>query len=136
MKRNLWVVILLLVLFLPACATSAPATEEIDLATLPRDVDVQTVQALLGREDVLMIDVREQYEYDEGHIPGITLIPMSELPDRLDEIPADVPVILACRSGNRSNQMALYLEQQGFDNIHNMLGGILAWEQAGYKVDR
>ena len=85
---------------------------------------------------MLVLDVREQWEYDEGHIPGVTLMPMAKVSQRLDEIPADKTVIVTCRSGNRSGQVADYLRQQGFDNVHNMGGGILAWEAAGYDVER
>ena len=61
---------------------------------------------------------------------------MSEIANRLDEIPKDKEVILTCRSGNRSGQVTNLLQQNGFDNVHNMQGGILAWQQAGYAVER
>ncbi len=99
-------------------------------------MDVQTVAAVKDLENVLVLDVREQWEYDEGHIPGVTLIPMGEVQSRLDEIPTDQPVILTCRSGNRSGQVTEYLRQQGYDNVHNMEGGILAWEAAGLPVEK
>ncbi|KPK09609.1 MAG: hypothetical protein AMJ56_10515 [Anaerolineae bacterium SG8_19] len=88
------------------------------------------------RDDVYLLDVREQWEYDEGHIPGVTLLPMGEVPSRLDEIPTDKEVIVTCRTGNRSGQVTDFLRQNGFDNVHNMQGGIVAWEQAGYEVSR
>ena len=84
----------------------------------------------------MSIDVREQWEYDEAHIPGVSLIPMGEVPDRLDEIPTDKQVIVTCRSGNRSGQITDYLRSVGFDNVSNMSGGILAWEENGYPVIR
>ncbi len=111
-------------------AVNAPA----DLA-LPGTVDVQTVAAVKDRADVVVLDVREQWEYDEQHIPGVTLIPMAEVPNRLAEIPTDKTVIVTCRSGNRSGQVTDYLRQAGYTNVHNMAGGILAWEQAGYTVE-
>jgi rhodanese-related sulfurtransferase len=98
--------------------------------------DFHTVAQIKDREDVFLLDVREQWEYDEGHIPGITLLPMGEVSARLDEIPTDKEVIVTCRSGNRSGQITDYLRQNGFDNVHNMEGGILAWEKAGYEVAR
>lgn len=129
-----------MLMMLAACggtdsSTSAPALEEIDLSTLPATVDVQTVATVRDNPDVYLLDVREQWEYDEGHIPGITLIPMGEIPARLSEIPTDKQVIVTCRTGNRSGQVADYLRQQGFDNIHNMDGGIVAWEAAGLPVE-
>ncbi|MFO7628412.1 MAG: rhodanese-like domain-containing protein, partial [Prochlorococcaceae cyanobacterium] len=82
--------------------------------------------------EIAIIDVREAWEYDQGHIPGATLIPLDRLMGRLDEVPTDLPVVLVCRSANRSGQAYRALVQQGFDNVSNMLGGMLAWEAAGY----
>ncbi|MBK8901024.1 MAG: rhodanese-like domain-containing protein [Anaerolineaceae bacterium] len=119
----------------PAAASAAAAdqTETLDLADT---VDVDTVASVKDRTDVFVIDVREQWEYDEGHIPGVTLIPMGEVANRLAEIPTDKEVIVTCRSGNRSGQITDFLRQQGFDNVHNMDGGILAWQAAGYDVEQ
>ncbi len=137
-KLILWLVLLAAVL-LAACGgaaeTAVPAAD-IDVASLPATIDVQTVDSVKERDDVVLIDVREQWEYDEGHIPGITLIPMNEVADRLSEIPTDKTVILTCRSGNRSGQVAEFLRGEGYDNVHNMEGGILAWEAAGLPVDQ
>lgn len=114
---------------------SAAAVAEIDLSTLAETIDPQTVAAIKDRDDVFVIDVREQWEYDEAHIPGINLIPMNTIPNRLNEIPTDKTVVLTCRSGNRSGQVFQYLKQQGFSNIHNMQGGIVAWQGAGLPVE-
>jgi rhodanese-related sulfurtransferase len=131
-----------LVLLLAACGASesvAPVAEvPADTAPiqLADSVDVHTVANVKDRDDVFLLDVREQWEYDEGHIPGVTLLPMGEVPARLSEIPTDKEVIVTCRSGNRSGQITDYLRQNGFDNVHNMSGGIVAWENAGYEVSR
>ncbi len=116
-----------------APVTPAPA---VDVSELPDTVDVHTVASIKDQDDVYVIDVREQWEYDEGHIPGVTLIPMNEVPNRLEEIPTDKDVIVTCRSGNRSGQVTEYLRQIGYDNVHNMSGGIIAWEAEGYQVER
>lgn len=137
-KRLLFLMTILLLGLLAACgAPAAPvATDnELDLSTLPEVIDAQTVAAIKDRDDVLLIDVREPFEYDEGHIPGITLIPMNSVPSRLSEIPTDKTVVLACRSGNRSGQVFQYLKAQGFTNIHNLEGGIVAWQGAGLPVE-
>ena len=134
--------LVVLVLLLVACGggnSVAPAADaEVANASLELapEVDVKTVAAVKDREDVYLLDVREQWEYDEGHIPGVNLLPMGEVPNRLDEIPTDKEVIVTCRTGNRSGQVTDFLRQNGFDNIHNMQGGIVAWEQAGYEVSR
>lgn len=133
----------LLALVLVACGgqaapavVSESAEPDVNLEGLARDLDVQTVHDLKNHKDVYLLDVREQYEYDEKHIPEINLLPMSEIQNRLDEIPTDKEVILTCRSGNRSNQVAQFLQQNGYENVHNMSGGIIAWEEAGYPVNR
>ena len=126
-------------LLLAACGgqeTAAPVVEEIDLTTLGDSVDVDTVNALKDNAGVFLIDVREPDEYAAGHIPGITLIPMGEVAARLAELPRDKEIIVTCRTGNRSGQVADLLREQGFTNVHNMNGGIVAWEEAGYPVEQ
>ena len=124
---------------LAACGgneTAAPAVEEIDLTTLPDEVDVETVAAIRQNPGVYLLDVRDPDEYAAGHIPGITLIPMGEVASRLTELPRDKEIIVTCRTGNRSSQIADLLREQGFTNVHNMTGGIVAWEEAGYAVEQ
>jgi rhodanese-related sulfurtransferase len=119
-------------------ASCAPAAElqTIDLASLPRDVNVKTVAQIKNMPEVLVLDVREQFEYNEGHIPGVKLIPMNEVSSRLGEIPTDKTVVVTCRTGNRSSQVADYLRSKGYSKIVNMQGGIVAWQQAGLKVEK
>ncbi len=143
MKRRILVFgfLSLLIVVLAACggapaAAEDPPAPEIDLSTLSVDLQPSDINSLRENPDVVVIDVREQYEYDEGHIPGVTLIPLGSIPNRLDEIPTDKEVVFVCRSGNRSNQATQFLQQQGFENIHNMLGGMNAWQKAGYDVER
>jgi rhodanese-related sulfurtransferase len=109
---------------------------EVAESALPVDLTHETVQTLQVEEEIVVVDVRQPEEYAAGHIPGAELIPLNELPDRLDEIPQDERVVLVCRSGNRSNQAQRLLNDAGFDNVHNMLGGMNAWQQAGYEVRR
>jgi phage shock protein E len=150
MKRITLLLTLLTLLLagLTACGSSAPAaapsttitdsttTETIDRATLPVNIDTATTAQLLGQEDVVVLDVREQWEYDEGHIPGVVHIPMNDIPANLSQIPTDKTVIVTCRSGNRSNQVTDYLRQNGFTNVHNMSGGILAWQSAQLPIEQ
>ena len=145
-KRTFWFVLLLLSFVLVACggeetetAVSEPAdtaATAVDVASLPEQISVQTVNEVQDQDDVFVIDVREQWEYDEGHIPGVTLIPMGDIPTSLDELPKDKEILLTCRSGNRSGQTLDFLKQNGFTNVHNMQGGILAWEAAGFDVEK
>jgi len=138
MKKVTLILLMALVALLVACGGGGDnaAATEIDIANLPDTVDVETVSAIKDDADVFLLDVREQYEYDEAHIPGVTLIPMGEIPNRLSEIPTDQQVIVTCRSGNRSGQVTDFLREQGFTNVHNMAGGINAWSAAGFPVEQ
>ncbi|MCA9952689.1 MAG: rhodanese-like domain-containing protein [Anaerolineales bacterium] len=141
-KIALFSVLIVLLVSLAACggatetAVAPSAPDNSTTQELPVQIDVQTAYELSQQDDVFMLDVREQDEYDEKHIPDITLIPMSELQSRVDEIPTDKTVVVTCRSGNRSGQVTDFLRQNGFDNVHNMQGGINEWEAAGFAVER
>jgi len=94
-------------------------------------IDVQTLkQKLDANEDILFIDVREPYEYEEANI-GARLIPLSTIPDHLEELQStSKEVVIHCRSGARSGQAQAYLLDNGCENITNVGGGILAWKAA------
>ncbi len=80
-----------------------------------------------NKDDFQLIDVREEYEYENANINGV-LIPMGEIATRLDEISKDKKVIIQCRSGARSANVIGFLEQNyGFTNLYNLEGGIMAW---------
>jgi rhodanese-related sulfurtransferase len=141
MKLKYFLLFLLIAVVMTGCGGGATAVADppADLSAGELDlgpaVDVTTVAAIKDRADVVLIDVREQDEYDQVHIPDITLIPLGTVPDSLDQIPTDKTVIMTCRSGNRSGQATEFLRQQGFDNVHNMEGGIVAWQEAGLPVE-
>jgi rhodanese-related sulfurtransferase len=104
---------------------SGPATQ-----TLPQEVSVQDA-AELRAQGAFILDVRQPEEWQEVHIPGATLIPLGELAGRLDEVPKDKPVVVYCRSGNRSREGRDILQQAGFEQVTSMAGGIRAWLAAG-----
>jgi len=105
-------------------------------AALPAEVDVHRVAELNAQGEIAVIDVREDWEYAQGHIEGAQLIPLGALASRVDEVPTDLPVVVVCRSGNRSAQAYRLLRDSGFENVSNMTGGMLAWEAAGLDVAR
>ena len=84
----------------------------------------------------LILDVRTVEEYQDGHIAGATLIPVQELAERIGEVPKDRQVYVHCHSGRRSARAAKLLAESGYSRIENMLGGIVAWKDAGYPVTR
>ncbi len=83
----------------------------------------------------LLLDVREQNEYDEEHIPGAQLLPLSELATRFDELPKDQEIVAQCRSGKRSAQATDFLRSQGYD-VTNMEGGILRWKAEDLPTEK
>jgi rhodanese-related sulfurtransferase len=74
--------------------------------------------------------VRTPAEFASGHIAGARNIAVQVLPQRLSEIPKDKPVVIYCRSGNRSKQAMRYLSQAGYNDLYD-LGGIMAWQAQG-----
>jgi rhodanese-related sulfurtransferase len=95
------------------------------------DITVQELQERLEQgETINLIDVREEYEYEDFNLGG-TLIPLGEIPDRLDEMKhlKDEEVIVHCRSGKRSESAQKFLQSQGFSNVRNLIGGVLAWNE-------
>jgi len=88
---------------------------------------LEVKEKLDAAEDVFILDVRQPEEYAQGYMPTAYLLPLDELEQRLDEIPKDKQVIVVCGIGGRSIVASQRLEDNGFDNIHNMSGGTLDW---------
>jgi rhodanese-related sulfurtransferase len=82
----------------------------------------------------VLLDVREPNEFADVRVPGSLLVPMSQLGSRLDEIPRDRPLLVMCAMGSRSQQVAGYLLQQGWEDVGNVAGGITTWERMGLEV--
>lgn len=115
--------LLLLSLLLVSCS-SADAAEVITPNTYVEDIQ---------NTSHLLVDVRTPQEYADGFIAGSVNIPLQELEARLSEIPNDVPVVVYCRSGNRSAQAANILTGKGYSDVYD-LGGVIQWEQYGYRL--
>ncbi len=84
--------------------------------------------------DEVLLDVREDNEWAAGRAPNAVHIPLSELPDRLAEVPAGRPLSVVCRVGGRSAQATAWLLAQGID-ARNVTGGMLAWAALGLPVE-
>ncbi len=78
-------------------------------------------------EDLLLLDVREPYEFQYASIIGSLLIPLQHIPQRLGELNRDRDIVVVCHHGMRSQQAAQYLVQTGFTRVANLMGGIDAW---------
>jgi rhodanese-related sulfurtransferase len=82
-----------------------------------------------ARDQPVLLDVREPWEYEKARIEGSRLVPMREVPARMAEIDEDKEVVAICHHGGRSMQVAMFLERQGFKSVHNLTGGIDAWSR-------
>ena len=78
----------------------------------------------------LLVDVREMDEYVELRVEGSVFMPMSQLGGRFSELPQDQPLMLICLSGERSARATAFLTQQGFSDVSNVEGGMMAWKHA------
>lgn len=134
-KDVMWVWIGFIALIIAAGAywfftqSQAPTTA----SAMPAEIAV--ADAKIERDGgAFILDVRTQEEWDAGHIPDATLIPLDQLPARLAEVPQDQRVVVVCRSGNRSAQARDILKQAGWSLVTSMAGGMNQWAAAGYDV--
>ncbi len=92
------------------------------------DIDVRALsEARANGAAHTVLDVREPQELAICGLPDSLCIPMQEIPDRLSELPREHPLVVMCHHGSRSDMVAQFLRANGFDNVHNLMGGIDAW---------
>ena len=103
-----------------------------------KPVDPLQATQLSNRENAVFLDIRDDGEYKGGHIPEAVHIPIRQLSERIAELKKhkDCPVIAYCRSGSRSNGAGSILKKNGFENVYNLSGGILAWQKASLPLSR
>ena len=92
--------------------------------------EIQPVELDHHSDDYQIIDVREIQEISAGKIETAAAMPMASIPMRLSEFNTDKKIVLVCRSGARSAQCCMFLQQNGFDNVYNLRGGMMGWVQA------
>ncbi len=98
------------------------------------EITVEELKARLDRgEEIFILDVRNPPEYEICRLPGSTLIPLPDLPVRVRELDAEIEMVVHCKSGMRSAKAIAFLRENGFHNMKNLKGGILAWAE---KIDR
>jgi rhodanese-related sulfurtransferase len=90
--------------------------------------------ANVDKEQIKVVDIRTEAEVARGVIDGAIHIPMHLLPFKAEELPQDKPVVLYCHSGARSAQACAFMASKGFNNMHNLTGGILAWARSGMDI--
>lgn len=97
----------------------------------------QAIQ-LLNRENGVVVDVCEPREFSAGHVPNAINLPLSSLKDRLRDLEKhkNKPIIVSCRSGNRSLKGAVILRKHGFATVYNLAGGLQAWERDNLPLEK
>ena len=117
------------------CGILPPAKETTQVANVQNGIPQIGPEELQRRrtagEDVFVLDVREPHEYQIANIGGY-LIPLNDLPKRVDELDPDKNIVVQCKSGGRSQRASEFLQQQGFKHVENLAGGITAWSD---KID-
>lgn len=112
---------------LPSKSAAPPA----EINGIPQMQVTELKRRLDASEDIFVLDVREPYEYAIAQIGG-HLVPLNDVPQRLDELDPKREIVVHCKGGGRSQKAAEFLKQHGFQNVHNLAGGIGAWSD---KVD-
>ncbi len=103
-------------------------------ASLPPEISVSEAYTKY-QNGAFLLDVRTQEEWNDFHAPNTTLIPLDQLPARLNELPRDREIVVVCRSGNRSQQGRDILLNAGFQQVTRMQGGLNEWRASGYPVE-
>lgn len=134
-KKNnslwIWAVVAFVIIGVFAVWMTSGKTTEI--ASYPREISVE--EAVVKRDSgAFILDVRQPEEWNEFHVPDSTLIPLTELASREDELPKDQEIVVVCRSGNRSAQARDILLNAGFTQVTSMAGGLTQWKAAGYPT--
>ncbi|HEU0219939.1 MAG TPA: rhodanese-like domain-containing protein [Gallionella sp.] len=103
-----------------------------------KEVDYTAALQLINHKNALVLDVREEGEYKLGHILNSTLIPLGKLNERVGELEKykEQPIVVVCRSGNRSGKACVMLGKQGFTQAYNLAGGVMAWQKANLPLKK
>lgn len=100
-----------------------------------KEIDPAQAKELIEKnEDLFLLDVREQHEYENAHIEGVTLIPLGELPSRHAELDKNKPILCICAGGVRSERASQFLVSEGFQDVTNMAEGMKGWMSRGLPV--
>ncbi len=114
--------------------SAAVRASGLPVAELPQVTAPELARRLPAERDLVVLDVREPFEWEEGHIAGAVHIPMREVPDRVAELPKDRPIALVCRGGPRSSLVGSLLLARGLTRLTNVWGGMTGWMEAGLPV--
>ena len=100
--------------------------------------DVDPKEVLNRKTEVTLVDVRrpEEYTGELGHAPGASLLTLDQLPEKIETLPQEKPIVFICRSGARSGQATAFAQENGFSEVYNMRGGMLLWNEYGLGTEK
>jgi rhodanese-related sulfurtransferase len=103
-----------------------------------QSVPALQVPALMSHEAAVVVDVCEPNEFKAGHVPGAVNVPLGKLKEQLGSIEKykGKPVVVCCRSGNRSVKGAIMLKRGGFEKVYNLSGGLVSWEKESLPMEK
>jgi len=103
-----------------------------------KEVDTHSAMNLINRQNAVVLDVREQTEYDAGHIINSRLISARALKERIGELEKfrERPIVVVCHSGSRATAATALLNREGFTQAHLLVGGVTAWKKASLPLER
>jgi len=125
LPRLLLLVLAVMLTLSVSCVTQVPTYT---------DVTPEEAYEMINQQEVMVLDVRTQEEYDSGHIPDALLIPLSELESRLGELNEADHTLVYCASGRRSAKAANLLVTNGFIHVYNVMGEIIQWQAQAFPV--
>ena len=99
-------------------------------------MDVDELDRLTAAGEVHVLDVRQDWEWRRGHVPGAIHVPLSQLPTLMWKLPRDKPLAVICEHGERSLVAAHYLAARGFEGVVSVSGGTSAWVRSGRQLER
>lgn len=129
MLKYIFIIIAIIVLFVAFKSNGSNSKDESDFSATNLTIE-ETKELIKNQDGLFILDVRNKDEYDAGHIEGAVLIPLNELEKRLDEIEEykDKPMLVYCRSGNRSSKAVKILLKNDFTQIYHMKDGYMNWK--------
>jgi rhodanese-related sulfurtransferase len=103
-----------------------------------KDANTNDALQLINHKNAFVLDVREQAEYEAGHLLNAKLIPLTKLKERIGELEKykERPLVVVCRSGNRSSTACAILSKRGFNQAYNLAGGMMAWQKANLPTQK
>jgi rhodanese-related sulfurtransferase len=103
-----------------------------------KEVNSAAALQLINHKNAVVLDVRESSEYDAGHVLNSKLLPLGKLKERMGELEKfkNQPIVVVCRSGNRSGTACFILGKQGFNQVYNLAGGVQAWQKSNLPLEK